>query len=128
MISVVTLTYKRQHLLEEAIESFLQQNQHDCEMIIVNDDNNVKYNYSDPRIKIFNFAEKYTSITSKLKLAFSLASCDYMYRLDDDDLLAKDSLKHAKDVIRNNPGYDIYRSKSPLFFSKIINLKIYRVI
>ena len=67
------LTYKRRHLLEEAIESFLKQNQEDCELIIVNDEANVKYSYDDPRIKIFNFAEKYNSITSKLKLAFSLA-------------------------------------------------------
>ena len=110
MISVVMLTYKRRHLLEEAIESFLRQNQEDCELIIVNDEANVRYSYDDRRIKIFNFAEKYTSITSKLKLAFSLAAYDYMLRLDDDDLLAEDSLRYAKEVIKNNPGHDIYRS------------------
>ncbi len=101
MISVVTLTYKRRHLLEEAIESFLQQNQADCEMVIINDDVDVKYEYKDSRIRIFNLAKRYTSIREKLQLGFFLASNDYMFRLDDDDLLAENCLKDAKNAIIN---------------------------
>ena len=38
MISVLTLTYKRHHLLEEAIESFLIQNPEvESEMVVIND-------------------------------------------------------------------------------------------
>ena len=38
MISVLTLTYKRHHLLEEAIQSFLaQENPPECEMVVIND-------------------------------------------------------------------------------------------
>ncbi len=117
MISVVTLTYKRRHLLEEAIESFLQQNQADCEMVIINDDVDVKYEYNDSRIKIFNLAKRYTSIIKKLQLGFFLASNNYMFRLDDDDLLSEHCLRDAKNAIVNNPGYDIYRSKNHYFFN-----------
>ena len=124
MISVVTLTYKRRHLLEEAIESFLQQNQADCEMVIINDDVDVKYEYKDSRIRIFNLAKRYTSIREKLQLGFFLASNDYMFRLDDDDLLSEHCLRDAKDVIVNSPGYDIYRSKNHYFFNNNVYNRI----
>jgi len=117
MISVVTLTYKRGHLLEEAIESFLQQDQTDCEMVIVNDDVDIKYVYDDSRIKIYNLAKRYTSIMKKLQLGFFLAKNKYMFRLDDDDLLSEHCLRDAKNAIIQNPGYDIYRSKNHYFFN-----------
>ena len=116
MISVVTLTYKRGHLLEEAIESFLQQDQADCEMVIINDDVDVKYTCKDSRIKIYNLAKRYTSIISKLQLGFFLATNKYMFRLDDDDLLSEHCLRDAKNAIKENPGYDIYRSKNHYYF------------
>ncbi len=117
MISVVTLTYKRRHLLEEAIESFLRQNQADCEMVVINDDVDVKYTYDHSRVRIFNLAKRYTSIIKKLQLGFFLSSNNYMFRLDDDDLLSENCLKDAKDVIVETPGYDIYRSKNHYFFN-----------
>lgn len=120
MISVVTLTYKRGHLLEEAIESFLQQDQADCEMVIINDDVDVKYVYNDSRIKIYNLAKRYTSILKKLQLGFFLSTNKYMFRLDDDDLLSEHCLRDAKNVIVENPGYDIYRSKNHYYFKNNI--------
>jgi len=42
MISVLTLTYKRPHLLEESIESFLRQKvDFPIEMVIINDNMNI---------------------------------------------------------------------------------------
>ena len=119
MISVVTLTYKRHHILEEAIESFLRQNDNDSEMIIVNDAKDVKYLIDDygPRIKLVNTDFRYPSILAKLKYAFSLAKYPYMFRLDDDDLLTEFSLRDAKKVITENPGFDVYRSQGHYFFS-----------
>lgn len=119
MISVITLTYKRHHILEEAIESFLRQNDPDSEMIIVNDAVDVKYliGHVDARIKVVNHPERFPSILSKLNFAFSLAKNDYMFRLDDDDLLSEFSLRDAKKAIKENPGYDVYRSQGHYFFS-----------
>ena len=51
MISVLTLTYKRPILLEEAIQSFLEQNRADCEMVIINDNPEVDYVFNHPNVK-----------------------------------------------------------------------------
>lgn len=119
MISVITLTYKRHHILEEAIESFLRQSSHGDEMIVVNDAPDVKYlvNHTDNRIRMVNHETRFPSIIEKLKYAFSLSRNEYMFRLDDDDLLTEFSLRDAKKAITDNPGFDIYRSAGHYFFS-----------
>lgn len=119
MISVITLTYKRHHILEEAIESFLRQNRPDCEMVIVNDavDVNYKLLYPLPNVNIVNVPRRFGSIIEKLRFAFTLARYDYMYRLDDDDLLTEFALRDTIEAIKNNPDNDVYRSKGHYFFS-----------
>lgn len=123
MISVLTITYKRPHLLEEAIESFLKQ-EANAEMVIVNDNLEVDYVYNHPNIKIFNIKERFPSIASKLEWGFKQCTHDYMYRLDDDDLLAPNALSNAIKTIEANPGYEIYRSKDMYFFVNNVFEKI----
>ena len=117
MISVLTITYKRHHLLEEAIESFLrQQTTIDSEMVIINDNPEVDYIYEHERVKIFNCKERFPSIASKLEWGYKQCKYDYIYRLDDDDLLAPWALENAKEDILANPGHEIYRSEGMYFF------------
>ena len=117
MISVLTLTYKRHHLLEEAIQSFLSQNiLKDSEMVIINDNPDVEYIYNHPMIKILNYKERFKSISEKLKWGYRQCKYDYIYRLDDDDLLAPWALKNTQIDIEVNPGYDVYRSEAMYFF------------
>ena len=117
MISVLTLTYKRHHLLEEAIQSFLSQNVlKDSEMVIINDNPDVEYVFDHPMIKILNYKERFKSISEKLKWGYRQCKYDYIYRLDDDDLLAPWALKNTQIDIEVNPGYDIYRSEGMYFF------------
>jgi glycosyltransferase involved in cell wall biosynthesis len=118
MISVLTITYKRHHLLEEAIQSFLTQDKMQlCEMIIVNDNPEVDYVYEHPNIKIFNVKERFPSIAAKLKWGFEQASNNFIYRLDDDDLLAPKALFNVmKTVIEQPIDFDIYRSVDHFFF------------
>lgn len=116
MISVLTITYKRHHLLEEAIESFLRQPCTDCEMVVVNDNPEVDYIYEHDRVKIINCKERFPSIASKLEWGYKQCKYDYIYRLDDDDLLAPWALENVKQDILNNPGYEIYRSRGMYFF------------
>ena len=119
MITVVTLTYKRHHILEEAIESFLRQNRTDCDMLIINDAIDVTYKllYPIPNVTIVNVPRRFGSIIEKLRFAFSMANNNYMYRLDDDDLLTEFALRDSIEAIKNNPGFDVYRSKGHYFFS-----------
>lgn len=118
MISVLTITYKRPHLLEEAIESFLRQEGIKyTEMVIVNDNAEVDYVYDHPQIKIFNVKERFPSIAAKLKWGFEKCTHNFMYRLDDDDLLAPHALHNAAvTIIEEKLNYDIYRSKDHYFF------------
>lgn len=118
MISVLTITYKRPHLLEEAIESFLRQRRvAGAEMVIVNDNPEVDYVYDHPNIKIFNVKERFLSIAAKLKWGYKQCTHNFIYRLDDDDLLAPEALYNvAVTVIESALDYDIYRSTDHFFF------------
>ena len=116
MISVLTITYKRHHLLEEAIESFLRQNAPDCEMVVINDNPEVDYVYEHENVRIINCKERFPSISSKLEWGYKQCKHDYIYRLDDDDLLAPWALENVKQDIANHPGHEIYRSKGMYFF------------
>jgi len=117
MISVLTLTYKRHHLLEEAIQSFLEQEfTSECEMVIINDNAEVDYIYNHPKVRIINHKERFPSISAKIEWGYKQCKYDYIYRLDDDDLLTPWALKNARIDIQNNPGNDIYRSKGMYFF------------
>ena len=68
MISVLTLTYQRHHLLEEAIYSFLSQDyKEECEMVVLNDSPDVEYVFDHPNIKIINHPTRFSSIGKKLE-------------------------------------------------------------
>ena len=117
MISVLTLTYKRHHLLEEAIQSFLaQENPPECEMVVINDNAEVDYVYNHPKVRIINHKERFPSISAKLQWGYQQCQGEYIYRLDDDDLLAPWALHNVQTDIDNNPGFDVYRSKGMYFF------------
>jgi len=124
MISVLTITYKRSHLLEEAIESFLKQElPPECEMVIINDNPEVDYVYDHPRVNIINHKERFPSIAAKLEWGYKQCKYDYIYRLDDDDLLTPWALNNAKIDIQTNPGFEIYRSEGMYFFMNNIYKK-----
>lgn len=126
MISVLTLTYKRKHLLEEAIFSFINQkklNESD-EMIIINDNKDVEYIFEHPNIKIINLKKRFSSVELKFEYGYKQCNNDYIYRLDDDDLLLWNALDIVKYNIRENEGYDVYRNESHYYFldNKFINI------
>ena len=121
MISVLTITYKRHHLLEEAIESFLRQENKiptskNREMVIINDNAEVDYVFDHPQIRIINHKERFPSIAAKLEWGYKQCKYDHIYRLDDDDLLAPWGLDNACFDIAHHPDHEIYRSKEMYFF------------
>jgi glycosyltransferase involved in cell wall biosynthesis len=117
MISVLTLTYKRHNLLEEAINSFLSQElPPESEMVVINDNSEVDYIFDHPRVRIINHKERFPSISAKLEWGYKQCKYDYIYRLDDDDLLCPWALNNVNIDIKTNPGFDIYRSEGMYFF------------
>lgn len=118
MISVVTLTYKRKHILEEAIQSYLNQDyEGESEMLVINDSPDVQYVFDHPKVRIINSPTRFSSIGKKLQYGFQQAKGDYLYRLDDDDLLSPWALSIVNEYITENPGKDIYRCAHHYFFS-----------
>ena len=118
MISVLTLTYKRHHLLEEAIESFLKQQTDDCEMVVINDNVEVDYVFDHPYVRIINHKERFPSIAAKIEWGYKQCKYEHVYRLDDDDLLSPFAMMNAKYDIMDHTGYEIYRSSGMYFFSE----------
>lgn len=117
MISVLTLTYKRHHLLEEAIMSFLSQDlKDDFEMVVINDNVDVDYVFEHDAVRIINHKERFPSISAKIEWGYKQCKHDFIYRLDDDDLLTSWALRNVKQDIEEHPGFDIYRSKGMYFF------------
>ncbi len=115
MISVLTLTYQRHHILEEAIQSFLMQDV-DAEMVVLNDSAQVKYEFSHPKVRIINFPRRFRSVGVKIDYGWRQCQHPYVYRLDDDDMIAPGGLALMRDAIITNPGYEIYRSKAHYLF------------
>lgn len=124
-ISVLTLTYQRHHLLEEAIQSFLLQEDFDnSEMVVINDSPDVKYIFDHPKVRIFNLDERFDSLGEKLEWGYKQCKNEYIYRLDDDDLLTESALSIAVFAIypivyniNEFNIYDVYRSEHVHFFS-----------
>lgn len=122
MITFLTLTYKREHLLEECIHSFLsQENNEKHELLIINDNPVVEYKLNVSNVKILNVKERFKSISEKLKFGFGNSKYNYIYRLDDDDLLSENIISYIEDSINSNKGFDIYRSKSTYYFVNNVN-------
>lgn len=124
MISVMTLTYKRPHLLEEAIQSFLAQGEdaYDCEMIILNDNIDSEYvidhpslEYPEFKIKVINHNERFSSISKKMEWGLQFCEKPWIFRLDDDDLLAPGALRHVKEHLKV-AEIDIFKPKHIYFF------------
>jgi glycosyltransferase involved in cell wall biosynthesis len=124
MISVLTLTYRRKNLLEEAICSYLKQDYENSEMVIINDDPNTTYNIDCENVKIFNLKNRFDNISQKLKWGFDQCKYEYIYRLDDDDLLCPNALSLVESQIKENPGYEIYRRDKHYYFvnNKFVNV------
>jgi len=119
MISVLTLTYQRHELLEEAIYSFLNQTQiGDAEMVVINDSSVVEYRIDNPKVKIINCNKRFSSVGKKLEWGFTQCKGDVIYRLDDDDLLTPWALELQREYKTTHPNKEIYRCQKHYFFSQ----------
>ncbi len=88
-ISVILPVYNAEKYLQKAINSILNQTYKNYELIIINDgstDNSRKIieGYSDKRIKIIN--KDNSGLIDSLNIAISLASGDWIARMDADDI------------------------------------------
>jgi hypothetical protein len=90
LVSCICPTYNRpphyQHLLEEAIASFLRQDYPNKELIVLNDCPGQELICDEPGVRVVNVAERYPSIGDKLNAAVGLARGELIAPWDDDDI------------------------------------------
>lgn len=106
-VSVLLSNYNGDKHLDESISSVLSQTYKDFEFIIVDDastdsSRKVIENYHDKRIKKY-YAEKNRNIAYSLNLALSMASGEYIARIDSDDVWELNKLETQVQYMDNHP-------------------------
>lgn len=105
-VSVLLSNYNGDKHLDESISSVLSQTYKDFEFIIVDDastdsSRKVIENYHDKRIKKY-YAEKNRNIAYSLNLALSMASREYIARIDSDDVWELNKLEIQVQYMENH--------------------------
>ena len=90
MVSCICPTYGRpatyQHLLEEAVASFLRQTYPNKELIVLNDCPGQELVCQAPDVRVVNRADRFPTLGDKYNAAVSLARGDLIAPWEDDDI------------------------------------------
>ncbi len=113
LVSVIIPVYNVEKYVKEAVESILHQTYNNLEVIII-DDSSSDNTYSivenlqktDNRIKLYkNF--KNLKIVKTLNRALSLATGEYIARMDGDDISAPDRIEKKVEFLQENKEFDL---------------------
>ena len=107
LVSCVCMTYDRPELLNELLFCFLNQDYENKELIILNDQMNVMYKYNDPRVKIFNYSDRFPSLGNKRNRSRELVNGDYIFIMDDDDIYYSNHISRLLNFHLENNEFDI---------------------
>lgn len=110
LITVITPTYNRGHLIERAIKSVLNQSYSNLEYLIVDDastDNTeeVVKSFEDPRIRFIGYKENGGNAVAR-NVGVENARGDYIAFLDSDDEYLPDYLEKAFNKLSNSKDAD----------------------
>ncbi len=105
MISFRCPTYGRVAFLEEALQSFLLQEENDAELVIVNDYPLQTLIFDHPQVRIFNLKETFPIIGEKENFTIEQCKGDLIGTFDDDDIAMPWHLKNIKKYF--TPGTNI---------------------
>lgn len=115
-VSISIPTYNRKEYLLESIESALNQNYENFEIIVVDDGSDydveifIRENFSNPKIRIFK-NEKNMGRPFTRNRCIKESSGDYILWLDDDDILKEDTLVNYINLINRYKDIDIIYGK-----------------
>lgn len=107
MISIILPVFNGQNYLQECINSIIQQDFKEFELIIINDGSHdlseqIILNISDSRIKYFFKIN--TGLADTLNFGVSKSKFDYICRIDQDDIMRHDRLTKQLEFLQNNPN------------------------
>lgn len=90
LVSCICATYNRppghQHLIEEAVESFLRQTYPHKELLVINDTPGQELVCDAPGVRVINFPERFPGLGQKHNAGVALARGDLIANWDDDDI------------------------------------------
>ena len=106
-VSVIMPVYNAEKYVRLAIESILNQTFTNFEFLIFNDGSTdgsyeVITNYTDKRIKIFNF-DKNLGLVKQLNEGIRIGKGKYLARMDGDDISNPDRFKRQVEILDANP-------------------------
>ena len=111
LISVIVPAFNVSSWITEAVQSIQRQSISDFEIIIIDDGSSddtynkaVLLSKDDPRIHVHK-NEKNLGITTSLNIALSLASGEFIARMDADDIATPDRLEKQLLFLQDNPDY-----------------------
>ena len=114
-VSCLCITFARPALLEEAIQSFLNQDYRGPkELIIVNDFYLQNLSFDHPEVKIINLPTKINTLGEKRNFAASVSNGDILFPWDDDDINLSFRLSQSVAFLQNNER-DYYKPTTVFF-------------
>lgn len=132
MVSVITITYNRAHLIGETIQSVLAQTYTDIEYIIVDDGSEdstrqVVSGFNDERIK-YHQLPRNGNLNQVRNYGLSQATGTYIAFVDSDDLWHPDKLQLQVKLMKENANLGFTFTEAQIFNKeKIIFKNIYNV-
>jgi hypothetical protein len=105
-VSCICLTYGRPELLEEAIQSFLQQDYEGRkELVVLNDCADQVLEFEHPEVLIVNVPTRFRTLGEKYNAAAALCSYDLVFNWDDDDIYLPHRLTLSVDSVDPDAGF-----------------------
>lgn len=112
LVSIVLPTYKRAHLLAQAMRSVLDQTHANLELIVVDDNSpddtaQVVAAFDDPRIRYVK-NDPNLKLPRALNRGFAMARGDYLTWTSDDNLMAPTAIERMVDVLASSDCDFVY--------------------
>lgn len=116
-LSAKCTTYGRVEYLQEALFSFINQdNLEDSQLVIVNDYPLQTLIFDHPNVKIFNLKETFPTIGDKDNFAVENSDGDVIITWDDDDLALPNHLNNVRKYF--TPDTELLRWENAVFFNE----------
>ncbi|MFL2098026.1 glycosyltransferase family 2 protein [Marinilactibacillus psychrotolerans] len=127
-LSVIVPVYNLENYIEQCIDSILVQTYSDFELLIIDDGSTDRslsiindYSKNDNRIRVITKENEGISLTRNRGI--QEASGDYLYFVDGDDWIHKETLKSHMNLVEQVPNCDLVLGRMSMFFDGETKLK-----
>lgn len=124
LISIITGIYNGEKYLSECIQSVVNQDYKNLEMILIDDgseDNSGRiadgFARDDKRIKVVH--QRHSGVSQSRNTALGMAAGDYICILDQDDVLSEDYVSYLYHLCKENHAEIALTPKADIFFGKV---------